>query len=327
MKQLIILSLFITSLLSTTVTDMLDRQVEVSKDKKIVAIGPGALRLITYMQLQDRLAGVEGVELDFDTKATYRHALNKDFIKSLPIIGQGGPGNPPNIEAIIKADPDIIFTSFIPKQMVQRLQKSTQKPVIALSYGPTYGGIDGQDRLEAIGQSLQLIGRITNKNERADKLVEFMQQNKILLQHALQTQKSVYIGGIGYRGVQGVTSTEIGYIPFSLLGLQNIAKNGKTGHLQLNLESLLHLDPDIIFFDLVAKGVINSELSAKKPIFDSLTAFKNNQTYWLQPYNFYNTNVENIFVNSYLIAYYLGLELDIETVKKQIYKTFLGIEI
>ena len=46
-----------------TVTDMLKRNVEVPKDvKRIVCIGPGALRLIVYLDATDKVVGVEDAE-------------------------------------------------------------------------------------------------------------------------------------------------------------------------------------------------------------------------------------------------------------------------
>lgn len=46
-----------------TVTDLVGRQVEIKTPvHKVVGIGPGALRLITYIDGIDRVAGVENIE-------------------------------------------------------------------------------------------------------------------------------------------------------------------------------------------------------------------------------------------------------------------------
>ena len=326
MKQIVIVAIFISSLWSVSVTDMLEREVKVQANQKILAIGPGALRLISYMQADDLLVGIERLELDFDTKSPYRHILNKDFIASLPIIGEGGPGKLPDIEAIIKTDADIIFTSFLPLDFVQNLQNRTQIPVVALSYGSGYGGESNAQKLTAIKNSLHLLGQILDKQERATALVDFMDGLELLLNHSIESDAKLYIGGIGFRGARGFTSTESDYPSFELLGVQNSINLGKRGHSQISYEKILINDPDTIFLDSLGRGIINEELQTHPQIFQNLSAFENKKIYWLYPYNFYNTNIENIYINAFIIASKLGANLDIESIQNQIFKKFLGLK-
>ncbi|WP_052502655.1 hypothetical protein [Halarcobacter anaerophilus] len=63
--RLVLLIIFFTfSLNATTFTDMYKRDIQIKDNKKIVCLGPGTLRLVTYMQLQNRLSGIEKVNLD-----------------------------------------------------------------------------------------------------------------------------------------------------------------------------------------------------------------------------------------------------------------------
>jgi iron complex transport system substrate-binding protein len=323
MRFIILAILFVNSIFAMDIQDMFNRDVTIKNSKKIVCLGPGSLRLITYLNLQENLVGIEKVEKKYDLKAPYRAALNKKQIKSLPIVGQGGPGKMPNLETLITLKPDVIFTSFLSKEQVELIQSKTKVPVIALSYGATYGGVKKDSKLQAIKKSLKLIAKITNKIQRADELIAFMElQEKEL--HTLKLQnKKVYIGGIGYKGAQGITSTESHYPSFELLHLKNDILKDQKGHFFINKEALLTYNPDLIFLDFLGKKIINEELSSNN-ILKTIQAFQQNKVYWLYPYNFYNTNIENLFVNSWLIASYFDKNIDFKAKEKEIYTIFLG---
>lgn len=329
MRALLILFVLSGSLFSATHKDMLGRSVEIADNKKIVCIGPGALRLAVYMGLQDRVVGIEKLELelDFDLKSAYRAALNKDSLSKLHLIGQGGPGQMPNIEALINLKPDFILSSFLSAEQVNMIQEKTKIQVVALSYGSTYGGSKGGKKLHEVKESLVLIGEIADKKERAKELLAFMEKEESALATLVKNDKKLYIAGIGYKGAQGITSTESDYPPFSLLGLENALMSGKSGHAFIQEESIIAYNPDVIFFDLLGQKIIKGELEGKRALFDSLNAFKKKRLYWLYPYNFYNTNIENIYINSYIIAHLLGVEsVDVDAKKAEIYTLFLGKE-
>jgi iron complex transport system substrate-binding protein len=44
----------------------------------------------------------------------------------------------------------------------------------------------------------------------------------------------------------------------------------------------------------------------------------------LYPYNFYNTNIENIYINSYIIASIFGADINIEAKQQEIFAKFFG---
>ncbi len=324
MRTFLISVLFINIVFAQSITDMLDRSVEIKDTKKIVCLGPGALRLIAYLGLQDRLVGIEKLEKKYDLKSPYRAILDKKAIKSLKVVSQGGPGKMPNLETLITLNPDIIFTSFLSKEQVELIQKKTKIPVVALSYGASYGGAKKLGKLEAIKSSLKLIADITGKEKRADELISFMQKEEAELAKLKLSSQKVYIGGIGYKGAQGITSTESAYPSFKLLKLENKILKGKKGHMFINKEAILAYDPQIIFLDFLGKKIVKEELKSDKKIYSKLDAFKNKKVHWLYPYNFYNTNIENVFINSWYIASYLGHSVDLKTKKEQIYKMFLS---
>jgi iron complex transport system substrate-binding protein len=324
MRLVFIFMLFCSYLSGMDIKDMLQREVVIKDNKKIVAIGPGALRLITFMNLQNRVVGIENIELSFDTKSTYRVALNKNTIEKLPLIGEGGAGKIPNLEALIETNADIIFASFVSPEQIEMIQSKTKIPVVALSYGAGYGSVTNQYKLNDVKKSLLLIGEIMGNTQRAKELVEYMDGLENEIKTLIKSDKKVYIGGIGYKGARGITSTESDYPSFELLGLKNSVASKVSGHLDISLEELISINPDFIFLDMLGKKIIDEEVVYKKTLINLLDAYKNSKILWLYPYNFYNTNIENIYINSYIIASIFGSDINIEAKQQEIFAKFFG---
>ena len=325
MRLLLLIILFTYSLQAEIFKDRYDRDVNILNNKKIVCLGPGALRLLVYLNLQDNLVGIEKSELRLSKHAPYTMALDKKFIKDLPIVSQGGPGKMPNLESLIELKPDIIFTSLLSKEQVDLIQEKTKTPVIALSYGSTYGGNrKGEKKLDAIKSSLKLIAQVMNKEERYKKLLKFMQNQEKELEKYSINDTSIYIGGVAYKGLQGITSTESAYTPFELLKIKNNILKEHIGHAFINNETLLEFNPEIIFLDFVSKKIIQEEIKRDRVIFDNIKAFQNKRVYWLYPNNFYNTNIENIYLNSWQILSYFHKNIDVKRKRIEIYRAFLG---
>ncbi len=79
------------------ITDLVGMEVEISVPvQKIVAIGPGALRLVTYAEGSSMVVGIEEIEKKPSPGRSYMMAYPD--LKKLPSIGQGGPDTAPNEE-------------------------------------------------------------------------------------------------------------------------------------------------------------------------------------------------------------------------------------
>lgn len=116
-----------TSTTGVTVKDMLGRTVDVPKEvHRIVAVGPGCLRIIVYLNATNMVVGVEDFEKRYSFGRPY--IIAHPELKNLPSIGPGGPGKLPNLEAIMKLKPDIIFATYIDekRQMTYRKRRVFQ---------------------------------------------------------------------------------------------------------------------------------------------------------------------------------------------------------
>jgi len=297
----VFLALFMLSLtlFGAQFIDLLDRKVELQKSpKSFVAIGPGALRLAVYLGLNDKLIGIEATEANSIAMVPYRNSISREKIESLPKIGQGGPGVMPNLEALATLKPDVIIASFFDKATLDMIEAKTSIPVVAVSYGSGYGG--NADKFTDVKNSIKLLGSIFDKKIVANSILIFMDRESALLRNELKLRPSVYIAGIGFKGAQGFFSSEGDYLPFEMLGLKN-SVTSQSGHVSLQKESVLSVNPEYIFIDKMGEKIINEEMRKDKSYFDKLKAFQEGRVKTLPPYNFYNTNIENCFINAYII--------------------------
>lgn len=317
--------IFITTLFADSFKDSLNREVTLlHTPQKIVTIGPGALRLLSYFDVENILVGIEKIEHKGIGFSEYRSALGKQLIESLPIIGSGGPGKLPNLEALVASKADVIIASFLNKSQLELISKKTKIPTFALSYGAGYGG--SEQKLQAIAKSIELLGILLDKTKRAKEIVSFMETQRQELK-ALEFDKTqtLYIGGMGYKGAHGITSTEINYPSFDLLGLQNsLTKNQSGTHMFIQEESLLQANPKFIFLDLFGKKIITEEMQSKAALYSMLQAYKNRNMHWLLAYNFYNTNVANVYINAWIIAKAMGANVDVQAKMQEVYSVFYG---
>jgi len=120
------------------IVDMVGRTVEVPTDiQRIVCSGPGCLRLVTYVQAQDRLVGVESIEQENISGRPYQLA-NMDFFQTLPMTGLGGGkeiGVGPYPEQVISASPEVILITYMDADRADELQGKYGIPVVVLQYG------------------------------------------------------------------------------------------------------------------------------------------------------------------------------------------------
>jgi len=323
-KALFSLMFVCVAAFAETYTDMLGRLVSVTSTQTLVFIGPGALRMGVYLGLQERLVGIEKTENEASLLAVYRTFLGKETIGKILLIGAGGPGKMPDLEALMVYKPSLIVASFLDKQQLDLIQAKTGIPVLALSYGASYGG--SAQQLQSMKNSLLLLGKVTQTLPRAEEIVRFITHTEENLAILRVPPKRVYVGGLGYKGAQGITSTEANYPPFALLGLKNCLFEGKEsmGHHFVDFEALLSADPEIVFIDTFGSQKVAQERASQKALFDTLSAYKTGQIKEVWGYNFYATNIENLLLIAYQIASYMGASVDVNTQAQHIYKTFYG---
>ncbi|ENN96057.1 periplasmic binding protein [Methanocaldococcus villosus KIN24-T80] len=231
------------------IKDILGREVEIPKEvNRIVCIGPGCLRLIVYLNATDKVVGVESSEKLW-TPYGRPYRLAHPELANLPIIGQGGPSPKPNIEKIIEVHPNVIFYTFATKDAADELQKKTGIPVVVLDYG-----VLGTFKNDKLYQSIRIAGKVLNKEDRAEEVINFIDKtledlNKRTMD--INNKPSVYVGGVGYKGMRGIESTFSNFPPLMAINTKSVVDNEVSGYkwVSISKEKLLEWNPDYIFID------------------------------------------------------------------------------
>ncbi len=286
---------------SFVVTDMLEREVVIPQNvEKIVGLRAGALRLLVYMDAVPLIAGIEEPEKT-DNKP-YTKAYPE--LKNLPSIGPYMGGD---AEMILNAKPDVIFISYTTKDDANSLQKRTGIPVVAIECS------DLGTQSETLFASLRLIGKVINKEERADSLVKYINNSISELNNRTKNienrlKPSVYVGGLSYSGSYGINSTHSNYAPFLFTNSYNVAANidkRLSSHVKgtfVDIEQLLVWNPDYLFIDESGYAMVLEDFRTKTVLKNTLNAIENNNLFYLLPYNNYATNYEFVLLNSWFIG-------------------------
>lgn len=314
------------------VTDMAGRKISVPADPdRIICLGPGALRLIIYLQAESKVVGVEDMEKKRPGGRPYWIAHPE--LAKLPRCGPGGPAainKKPDLEAVLSVQPQVLFVTQKEGPLADDIQRILKIPTIVLSYG-AFATFD-----EVVYDSLRIAGAILNRKERAEEVVAFVESVRADLTRRssnarLKTKEIAYVGGIGYRGAHGIESTEQHYIPFDWLGVDNAAEQVKASagsHVFMDKEALLGINPTTIFIDGGGLALVKKDYEKRPDFYDALHAFANGEVYSLFPFNWYTTNIDTALADAYAIGKILCTssfaDIDPEQKADEIYAYMVG---
>ncbi|MFW5500675.1 MULTISPECIES: iron ABC transporter substrate-binding protein [unclassified Maridesulfovibrio] len=295
-----------------TITDMAGRTVEIpEKIERVICSGPGCLRYLTYLQGQDMIVGVDSIEhrkTRFDARP---YAIANPQFKKMPLIGEFRGHDNPELILGLEPQPQVIFKTY--KDMgydPDELQTKTGIPVVCLSYASLAA------KRDVIYKSLQLMGEVIGKQERAKAVCDFMEAHiadltKRTADIPKEKRKSCYVGGIAKKGPHGFQSTEPAYPPFRFVNALNVAcppkGQGKPlQHANVSKEQIVAWNPEILFVD-ISTSQLGENAGAiyeikTDPAYQSLDAVTSGEVYTVLPYNWYSMNYGSIIAD----AYYVG---------------------
>ena len=328
---------------SEDVEDMVGRTVSVTPGsyERVVCIGAGALRLYSYIGDVSKLAAVEDIDNTtaegrpamFDGVARPYQIAFKETFDTLPSCGKGGPqAQYAEDEKILSVNPDIVISEYEDAEKANTLQEKLGIPVIVVKYG--YSGVFD----EKIAGSLKLLGKIFDKEENAETLVNFINSQKEAIAQRVKdidvaSQKKVYICGLGQWGTTNELWTAQNYAPFNVAKINNVVTDLTTNGIQeITQEKLVALssDIDIIIFDAAAVKNIKNRIAGGGAgnMLETSKAWADGEVYLQMAYNAYYTNVEIALINTW---YYgkvvypdLFSDIDIEAKTTEITTAFLG---
>jgi len=283
------------------VADMGGRTVRVPRDpRRVVCLGPGSLRQICYLGAADRVVGVERLEKDFPGGRPYRMA--NPGLAGLPVVGPGGPAGinaEPDLEALLRVGPQVVFVSYMDPERAGAMQRKIGVPVVLLTMG-RFATFD-----EQVYDSLRVAGKVLAREERAEELVRYLKDAQADLAARSAGGRAgpgplVHVGGIGFKGTQGIESSDADYIPLRWLGARTLAQEVCSGgHCAVDREVLLRRDPEVVFVDAGGLSLVRADRARKPEFYRGLSAFREGKVYVLHPYNWYVTNLETAVADAY----------------------------
>ncbi len=323
--------LVVGSAFAMSVTDMVGRAVTVPDNVgRVICSGPGALRLVVYMNAASKVVGVEEFEKKWRVGRPYI-LVHKELLL-LPVIGRGGPqaiGEGPDPEKTLKLHPDVIIATYMNASSADALQQRVNIPVVVLSYGKL---ATFEDRY--LFRSLRILGRIFNAPRRAESIISFIKNSVLYLKRRTagipeSKRVSVYVGCVGHKGIHGIESTMGMYPPFQVVNAENVTDSlGIKGWASVDREKILVWDPDVVFLDEGGLSVWRSDYEKHPDFYRLLRAFKDGRVYGILPYNFYATNVSTALADAYYVGkvIYPDRFAGVDPVKKadEIYRFLVG---
>ena len=324
-----------------TVTDLAGREISVTPNKisRVVCVGAGALRLYSYVGDMEKIYAVEEIEGSRTSGRVslraYQIAYEEQFKKLIAdgkTAGAGGPmAQKLNVEVLADLEPDLVFSCLsLTADVLSAGEKAIGCPIVTLKYGAE------KAFSKEIESSLKVIDTLCGKDNKADKLIDYMHELKADIQAKAtgKTSKSVYLACNSNWGVKGFLSTSKNYPLFTVSNITNVmddAKNTVTDG-YADLEAVVTSDAERIILDAggleTFKGEYNEQGSLLPTALDGMQAFRNKEVYLMMPNNAYDANVETYFINAYYalsVAY--DLEIDMQEKANEITKKFLGKEL
>ncbi len=294
------------------ITDATGRHVQIPQTvEHVICSGAGALRLLTYLESQDKIVAVDDMEKQRPQFDARPYALANPRFKDYPIFGEFRGHDHPEQILTLNPLPQVIFKTYsaMGHDPVE-LSKKTGIPVIVLNYGNL-----GKHR-NAMFQSLRTMGEVMGKRVRAEIVVAFF--NGLIADLQKRTadipdrrRPGCLVGGIAYRGPHGFQSTEPTYPPFAFVNARNLAHDPSMSdqalqHSSVAKEKILAWDPAYLFLDLStlqmdgkASGLFELKTD---PVYRYLTAVQHGRLYAVLPYNWYTQNFGSILANAYFIG-------------------------
>jgi len=322
---------------SKIIIDASGRAINVpQKVERVICSGPGCLRLLVYLQSQDKIVGVDSMEKRKSIFDARPYVLANPQLRNHPLFGEFRGHDNPELIMGLNPLPQVIFKTYSSMGYDPvKLEKKTGIPVVVLNYGDMF------KYRKDFFNALKIMGKVMDKDKRTAELIDFFKdQIKELRQRttdiAESKKKTCFVGGIAFKGPHGFQSTQPLYPPFQFINAKNVAAIDKSGKKLtssvISKESLVKWDPEILFLDLstlqMGKNAGGLYELKTDPVYQTLSAVKKGNIFGLLPYNWYSKNFGSTLAN----AWYAGKLLepdgfsDIDPAKKadEIYTFLVG---
>lgn len=241
------------------VKDATGKEVKIKQEpSKIITLSPSITETLFALGLGDKVEGVTSND-DYPKEATEK-----------PKVGDMNP----NIEKIISLEPDFV--------MIDESSMSTAEAGLAQlrDAGITVFVVPTANSFDETYASIELIGKVTNKEDEAKKIVADMNAKIADVQQKINDsnvkERSVFVETSDAPDIYTAGNNSYMQEMFDLIGANNIAKDGGENWYKIDAEAIVKGNPDVIIvkYDYVP-NIVNK--IKKRDGFDTITAVKENQ--------------------------------------------------
>ncbi|AHF80352.1 ABC transporter substrate-binding protein [Thermococcus paralvinellae] len=223
-----------------TITDFADRKVTIEKEpQKIVSLAPSITETLYFLGALDKVVGVTQYD-DFPPGVQ----------EGRTVIG--GFSNP-NIEIIASLKPDLVIATSMHMKYLDQLEQIA--PVIIID----------PKNMDDIYKAIELLGKVVNKEEQAQKVIADMKSKVEEIQNAVKNKSKVRVFYVVWNNPL-MTAGKGTFIDdlIKLAGGENIFSDVE-GWAQVSVEQVLAKDPEVIILTphcgMTVQDIYNSELS------------------------------------------------------------------
>lgn len=241
------------------VKDATGKEIAIKQEpSKIITLSPSITETLFALGLGDKVEGVTSND-DYPKEATEK-----------PKVGDMNP----NIEKIISLEPDFV--------MIDESSMSTAEAGLAQlrDAGITVFVVPTANSFDETYASIELIGKVTNKEDEAKKIVADMKAKIADVQQKINDsnvkERSVFVETSDAPDIYTAGNNSYMQEMFDLIGANNIAKDGGENWYKIDAEAIVKGNPDVIIvkYDYVP-NIVNK--IKKRDGFDTITAVKENQ--------------------------------------------------
>ncbi len=237
-----------------TFTDDMGRAVSIDEiPERIVSFGPSITETLFALGLDEKVVGVTNY-CDYPQAA-----------ESKPKIGDAFN---PSLEKIIELEPDLVFT-------VKHEQLNTELDTL----GVKFIVLDPKD-VDGIFKDIELVGKVTGTEERANKLVKDMRdsiaQVSIRVEGAPKVRVFFIVDATDLNNPWTAGAGSFIDALITMAGGENVAAEAHGAWVQFSIEQIVSSDPEVIIIQTMVGGIptVSKEVLEKHPAWREMTAVK-----------------------------------------------------
>ncbi|OGD12659.1 MAG: hypothetical protein A2Y86_07650 [Candidatus Aminicenantes bacterium RBG_13_62_12] len=307
----------------TLVKDSLGRLVSVRTPvERVLSLQPEVTRIIVALGAGSSLVGRD----DFVARFDHLFPLIYPPQSGLPVVSAAEGF--PNLELVMRLDPDLVFASPSEAGVPDLLQKKCGKPVLAFS---------SMGRFEDLFREILWVGAALGRRERAARLVDDMRRTlervrRLTADVPPGRMPAVYVSFWG-----SFTRSPVNYEPVSAAGGRNLADGLLPSHLgttatEVSVERILAWDPEIILLHgnyLPRERTVTVNGVLADPRLHSVRAVRDRKVYYTFGF-WYWWDPALALVETLMLAklFYPERFQDVDVVREgnEIFKRFYGLE-